>query len=294
MKEWMKGLPDTIKLSQINLAGTHNSGAFKVKFSFFSKCQNMTIAEQLNSGLRFFDIRVEKLGDELKLVHAIADCKNPEKPTKPLLLRSVVKTFKKFLAENPSEVILFSFNRDDGAGSEETFDLFFEKYLSDDALWYKENRIPTLKEVRGKIVLLNRCHIDKSNENYTDMNTGVNLSNWVYQKDNTERIYERAELLGRDNSLTGKSFMVQDLYGLTPQKKWSLAIEPFIKNPPESEDILISFFSCISALYNPRSSAGYINKRLAGVTLENTKKYGWIILDYPTTDFIKKVIDSNF
>ena len=173
-------------------------------------------------------------------------------------------------------------------------DLFFEKYLSDDTLWYKENRIPTLKEVRGKIVLLNRCSIDKSNGNYTDMNTGINLTNWVYQKDNTDRVYEHAELLGRDNNLTGKSFMVQDLYGLTPQKKWKLAIAPFIENPPEAEDILISFFSCISPLYNPHSSANYINKRLDAVTLDSTKKYGWIILDYPTMDFIKKVINSNF
>lgn len=294
MRSWMKSLPDTIKLSQINLPGTHNSGAFKVNLSYFSKCQNMTIADQLNSGLRFFDIRVEKLEDELKLVHGVTDCKNPEKPAKPLLLRYVVKTLKNFLSENPSEVILFSFNRDDGASSEETFDLFFEKYLSDDTLWYKENRIPTLKEVRGKIVLLNRCHLDKNNEIYTDMNTGINLTNWVYQKDNTDRIYEYAELLGKDKNLTGTDFMVQDLYGLTPQKKWQLAIAPFIKNPPEADGILISFFSCITTIYNPRRSAKYINKRLAGVTLDSTKKYGWIILDYPTKDFIKKVIDSNF
>ncbi len=294
MKKWMKALADTIGISQINLPGTHDSCTCCVQFSFLSKCQDMSITQQLNSGIRFLDIRVEKEGNKLKLVHSIADCKNPENKKESLSLDKVIIDCTNFLSENPSEMILFSFKRDDGASPEETFDVFFEKYLKDNPIWYKENRIPTLKETRGKIVLLNRDNIDKNNEKYTDFNTGINLSTWVYQKENTERIYEVAELLGRDGTSTGRTFTVQDLYGLTPQKKWSLAVFPFIENPPETDDILITFFSCGSLFYNPKRSAKYINTKLSDTTLEKAKKYGWIILDYPTKKFIKEIINSNF
>lgn len=294
MKKWMSSLPDTDRLYEINIPGTHDSCAFRVQFPLFSKCQATTIKEQLNSGIRFLDIRVEKVEEKLKIVHDIADCKNPEKTNKKLFLDDVINDCKSFLSENPSETVLLSYKRDDGPNQEDTFDIFFEKYLKNDPIWYTENRIPILKEVRGKIVLLNRDNIDRNNPEYTDFNTGINLSAWVYQKENVDRIYEEAELLGRDGALTGKTFTVQDLYGLTPQKKWHLAVLPFIKKPPETNDILITFFSCGSLLYNPKRSAKYINKKLADITLQKAKKYGWIILDYPTDRFIKEIISSNF
>ena len=294
MKNWMSFLSDSIMLSEINIPGTHDSCAFRVQLSFFSRCQKETIIEQLNSGIRFLDIRVEKDGDKLKLVHDIADCKNPSNTREKLYLDSVINDCKSFLSNNPSETILLSYKRDDGANQEDTFDTFFENYLNNNPIWYKENRVPVLKEVRGKIVLLNRDNIDKSNPKYTDFNTGINLSTWVYQKENIEKIYETAELLSRSGALTGKSFTVQDLYGLTPQKKWALALSPFIKNPPETDDILITFFSCASLFYNPKRSAKYINKKLEDITLGKAKKYGWIILDYPTERFIKEIVNSNF
>ena len=294
MKNWMKNIDDSALISHINLPGTHDSCTFRVQFPFIAKCQNKTIRAQLNSGVRFLDIRVEKDGKKLKLVHDIADCKSPEKRGKKLLLEDVLKECKSFLSENPSETILLSYKRDDGPNQEETFDLFFEKYLENDPVWYKENRIPTLEEVRGKIVLLNRDSIDKSNKIYTDFNTGINLSTWIYQKENTERIYEVAEHLSRDGSATGIALTIQDLYGLTPQKKWSLAVCPFLENPPEFNGVLITFFSCGSLLYNPGRSAKYINKRLINISLKKAKKYGWIIMDYPTEKFIKEIVNSNF
>ncbi len=294
MKKWMQSLQDSLNISQINLPGTHDSCAYRVQFPVLSKCHSTTITEQLNNGIRFLDIRVEKDGKRLKLVHDIADCKNPESKRGKLFLEDVINDCKSFLSQNPSETILISYKRDDGANQEETFDTFFEIYLKNDPIWYTENRIPILKEVRGKIVLLNRDNIDKSNEAYTDFNTGINLSTWVYQKENIERIYEVSELSGRNGTLTGKTFTVQDLYGLTPQKKWDLAIFPFIKNPPETDGILITFFSCGSLFFNPKSSAKYINKKLSDTTLEKAKKYGWIIMDYPTEKFIKEIINSNF
>ena len=75
MKNWMKKLSDNINITEINIPGTHDSCTCKVRYAFIAKCQSKTIKEQLNSGIRFLDIRVEKEGSRLKLVHDIADCK---------------------------------------------------------------------------------------------------------------------------------------------------------------------------------------------------------------------------
>ena len=68
MKTWMTHIPDAYLISEINLPGTHDSCTCRVQFPFFSKCQQTTIAQQLNSGIRFLDIRVEKDGKNLKII----------------------------------------------------------------------------------------------------------------------------------------------------------------------------------------------------------------------------------
>ena len=77
MNDWMANIPDNFRICDINLPGTHDSCSKKVQFSYFSKCQNLSVFEQLNIGVRFIDIRVEKTGDKLKTVHGISDCYKP-------------------------------------------------------------------------------------------------------------------------------------------------------------------------------------------------------------------------
>ena len=81
--DWMSYLDDNLKISQINLPGTHDSGTKRVKFSLIdatasAQCQDTTITEQLNHGIRFLDIRLEDDGEKLRLVHATTDCKSED------------------------------------------------------------------------------------------------------------------------------------------------------------------------------------------------------------------------
>ncbi len=288
--DWMKNLDDNTPITGINLPGTHNSCAKKADFGFLSNCQNKTVYEQLCAGVRFLDIRVEKKGDILIAVHAIANCRNPENKG-VLRLDTVLDDCKKFLCENPSETILFSFKRDDGEGDENTFDLFFKNYVSD-ALCYTENRFPTLGEVRSRLVLLNRCnHSDKAF--YEPNSTGIDLTKWPYQDKFKGKIFEKFNVSEGENSDKFTCF-VQDMYRLKPREKWEKAIAPFLENPPEAQGAIISFFSSTTGLFTPKITAKYINKRLENTVLQPNKKYGWIIMDYPTDIFINEIINSNF
>jgi hypothetical protein len=69
-----KNLDDIVFLSEINIAGTHDSSTAFVSMENMARCQSLTVKEQLDMGIRLFDIRLSKSGDEFYLVHAIADC----------------------------------------------------------------------------------------------------------------------------------------------------------------------------------------------------------------------------
>ena len=67
-------LKDDAYLSTVNLAGTHDSATAYVGMEKVCRCQKLTIAEQLQVGVRLFDIRLYRKGGEFYLCHAIADC----------------------------------------------------------------------------------------------------------------------------------------------------------------------------------------------------------------------------
>lgn len=56
-QHWMQYLPDDMQISQINMPGTHDSGTRYVEYSDVAKCQSRSIPEQMDDGIRVFDIR---------------------------------------------------------------------------------------------------------------------------------------------------------------------------------------------------------------------------------------------
>ena len=70
--KWMKGLDGSRPVFEYNIVGTHDSVTQYVQFSYITKCQNMSIYEQLCIGIRMLDIRVKNEGERLKMVHAFA------------------------------------------------------------------------------------------------------------------------------------------------------------------------------------------------------------------------------
>ena len=69
-KEWMKFLPDTLPVCKISIPGTHDSGT--VKGGPMLQTQVVGIPEQLQQGIRAFDIRLEKKDNKLGVFHSYA------------------------------------------------------------------------------------------------------------------------------------------------------------------------------------------------------------------------------
>ncbi|WP_228453080.1 hypothetical protein [Chryseobacterium sp. CH1] len=70
MNSWMAGLQDNISLSKISIPGTHDSGARidAPVVSGTAKTQDLSIAEQLNAGVRFLDIRCRHIDNSFTII----------------------------------------------------------------------------------------------------------------------------------------------------------------------------------------------------------------------------------
>lgn len=295
MNDWMKSIPDSCLISEINVPGTHDSCARFIRVSRISKCQDLSIPRQLDMGIRFLDLRVKKKGNRLILVHGITTCYEDEKKSIPLTLDNVIRDCRKFLSANPSETLFLSLKRDDGVSSEETFDFFHENYIKNDAFWYLENRVPTLCEVRGKIVLFNRCSVDFSNsENgYTDYNTGLDFS---HLPDQSKVDFTGFETAFMHHRITGgkEKYYLQDMYKLSPRKKWKNGVLPALETDVERDVFALNFLSSSQLIAGPKNTAKYVNKKLGKYPLQASRKYGILIMDFPSESLCRKIILTNF
>mgnify|MGYP003298957174 CR=1 FL=1 len=151
------------------------------------------------------------------------------------MFSAVLASCEAFLKENPTEVILMSIKREAGKSEEETFDFFYNTYAKNNDIFYLKNEVPFLNEVRGKIVLFNRCGADIKTT-YTDENTGINLTGWPYQNSRKEAKLEKV-IIAKRNAKSEEYFYLQDFFNLKPKKKWELAVMPTIHNAPQDNSI---------------------------------------------------------
>ncbi len=154
---WMSLISDKKCITELTIPGTHNSGAMYdvPALPDTAKTQSLTIAEQLNIGVRFLDIRCKASDDRLILHNGFAHQK--------LFFENVVDICKRFLELNPSETIILEL-RDEAyqLNNSQLFESIFNKYIkrySDNNLFFLENRFPLLGEVRGKIILLRNFEV---------------------------------------------------------------------------------------------------------------------------------------
>lgn len=151
-KNWLKNVDDNAKITEVSLPGTHDSGATHSIADVAGKCQDLSIKTQLEIGVRFFDLRLQLVNDEFKIVHSFVD--------QNLKFSIVLKDLYSFIKENSSEYLIISIKEE---ASPINSTLWFDEALIRDFEEYKdvfminENKLPeTVKEARGKIYLLSR------------------------------------------------------------------------------------------------------------------------------------------
>ncbi|KAJ5086647.1 hypothetical protein NUU61_007954 [Penicillium alfredii] len=159
LNAWMRELRDDTLVSALSIPGTHNSPTCHVAPPSV-RCQAVSPREQLDNGVRFFDIRVQPQypqdagKDELILVHSVF----PISLTGNKYFRDLMHDVNQFLDKNPSETLIISVKREGpgDATDEQLARILSDHYARPDSRWWVQPKIPTLGEARGKVVLVRR------------------------------------------------------------------------------------------------------------------------------------------
>jgi 1-phosphatidylinositol phosphodiesterase len=164
LENWMKEIPDRTPLGLLSIPGTHNAPTHH-QAPPSVRCQAVSPKEQLKNGVRFFDIRVQvpepfdPNSDKLILVHAVF----PISLTGSKYFRDLYNDIIGFLKEHPSETLILSLKREGtGKGTDEQLSRILKNNYTNPQQWFTEPRVPTLGEVRGRIVLMRRFVLEEA------------------------------------------------------------------------------------------------------------------------------------
>ncbi|MFR5875355.1 MAG: phosphatidylinositol-specific phospholipase C domain-containing protein [Eubacterium sp.] len=292
LKSWMNKLDDNRNLFELDIPGTHDCVTQFIQLPHICRCQNMNVYEQLCIGVRALDIRVQSRGERLGMVHGIAKAFNtPNRLGKQMDLADVLEHCFNFLRDNPSESIIFQFKNDSNNEMEKCFDNLYYRYIKgNEDKWYLENKIPSLGEVRGKLVLVRRCKMDLNNSDFTEDNTGIDFSRWAEQ-DTAVPEPLLLDTYSKDNA----SFIVQDRFKYKPVPRWSECIKPFLDARAEFDgQYVICYLSTAGGIKGPENNAKYINQKFMTYPIDKNKYYGTVYLDFPSAELTAKIIENNF
>ena len=266
--EWMKHVDDNTKLTELSIPGTHDSGARHSIGDVAGKCQDLSIKDQLASGVRFLDIRLKLSNNQLVVVHDFVD--------QALSFEDLVEDLVSFIEKNTSETLIVSIKEDASpSNSTSSFDSALVKQLS----YYKElfvfdDALPvTLGEARGKIYLISR---------YSEASIGVLASRgW---KDSTTFVLN--------------NFYIQDNYCISKMEDKIEDIKQTLAySSTHSEQLTLNFTSCYLDSGFPPLYAGttakQINPWLLDYLDEHEGACGIMICDFVTSELVQKIYERN-
>ena len=179
---WMKYVDGNKYLDELSIPGTHDSSTCSVDNdtepqTSLAKCQQDYIPTQLLEGIRYFDIRLGKNNEngDPGIDHGI--CYLLKKDGGFIHLSDVIGYFKTFLNENPSEALIMLVSRGNDEATDDSVTTAFANVMDNNSdLFYTSSHVPTLNEVRGKIVLLRRFKL--AGDSADGHTWGLDLTEW--------------------------------------------------------------------------------------------------------------------
>ena len=271
--DWMSKVKDDVKIHAISIPGTHETCS--MYGGPLVACQDLSIMDQLLSGVRFLDIRCRHINDCFMIHH--------DSVYQQLSFGTGVRDVCiQFLKQHPKEFIFMMVKEEyTPAENTRTFAETMKSYLTND--FYLQEGSHTLKEVRGKIVLIRR--FDSS---ISPMGNKINFKN--------DQIF---------TSVTTITARVQDCYYVGTLfdrgRKWNnfntLLTEA--RANTNKDELFINYASGSSAFCYPYSTCEYMNPLVGNyLTQSQPKAYtGTLMLDYINhhfTNLINAIIQRNF
>ncbi|KAJ7460983.1 PLC-like phosphodiesterase [Mycena galericulata] len=314
--DWMRNYPDSTKLVQMNLPGTHDSATWNytqetqdslfrytgtdIPPANFFQCQNKSIFDMLNLGIRVFDLRFAyNPGNDTLGFHHSEDCFFAAPTT---TVQDVFFGYYSWLDQHPTEAVLISLNYESGTGTPRDLKLEQDIYniLTSNVAsryWVQTNgSLGTLGEARGKLTFLQRYDYEFLPASESKR-FGIQLppEAWTDNTPVIEIVY---------NTVKDQIAFIEDYYetdgvpdgsGYTENIQWKFnATIAHIENATlyNPDQLYISFASAehttdtppetpiIMALGNGTATPGVNQKLLPWLQERKGKRFGIIMLDF--------------
>jgi len=268
---WMSPLDSHLLISQLSIPGSHDTMALYEPFPGTTKCQNLSLAQQLKAGVRFLDIRCRHTNNSFGIYHG--------RVAQSASFDDVIKTCASFLSSNPGECIVMSVKPEyTPEGNTRSFEQTFDSYVSKNAgLWHLESDIPALGAIRGKIILFRRFAAKS-------LPKGIDASVWP---DNVA-------------TFTNRNLLVEDHYELSDNDtKWKDMTNLLnIAVTGDSASLYVTFASGFQKSALVISSipavADDINGRIANYFKAHADgRYGIILMDFADASRCSQIIATN-
>lgn len=267
---WLKYINDNRSITELSIPGTHDAMTALCDSAYY-KTQHLSLIEQLNIGVRFFDLRITR---DLVAAHRewISD----------ISAQVIFEQLQQFLAQNPSEFVLVRIQnanekKDDFEQYKSAIQTFIADYLDnlylpklndngDIYVW------PTLGEVRGKIIAIECAAPIWQVSSLEDLT-------WAYNW------HENNNIVLQDN-WNGPEIekKIQDIDAL------------LLPMPHYSHKLVLNHISATNGkLGDPRGYADILNPILANklTMLQQSAGKGVLIYDFIDKDLAIKTIQTN-
>lgn len=304
--KWMSEIPDSTHLSDLNIPASHDTGtawtsAYGMNTSehestSFSKCQQLFVEEQLNVGVRAFDLRVyqKDATDDPDIVHGDQYGQCRKQDFSKLTMKDVLQKTTDFLRVNPSETVIIKVGAQGSGGGPENVARAIELCIqNDDYPIYKPDTyaVPTLGEVRGKIVLMRAFSFGSYEPSVKESYFGPDVaSGWGKDYD---QIPGARQIYDRD----GCQIWVQDAYKVNTTDKRS-HVEKTIAQANGGEipggSYIWNFTSCTDPSIIIKSARNMTNWFLSRAAREyrSGKKLGIMPMDYIDAKMALAIYDA--
>lgn len=315
--DWMALFSDDTPISVLSIPGTHDTCTYTqgdLVGAGYVKTQERSIVDQLDNGIRFLDIRCRLIGNGFAIHHG------------PVFLgmtfQDVINDCKSFLQAHLTETILMDVGHEyEDQDSTLSFHQVFLNYYNANRyldgnrdLWYLGTTIPTLGQVRGKIVLIRSFDLDPGataigigmpggqNSDYYSYQFSTNPDQTVYIENLWQpNICDWSVYVQKENA-AGPNIQRAEYNNYFQAAKYMNHLYMTFLSANETPNPLSNNSSercpCTARWpkcgYTPREFADELNPWFLGCVKKEGGPVGIVIMDFPGNDIIELIIDSSF
>ena len=278
---WMSKINDDTLVNQIVIPGSHDAGTYNMVY--LGETQQFDINKQLEMGVRYFDLRVNKIDDNYVIFHSIIN---------GVEFLPILESLKEFIINHPTETLLLDFQHFNGNSQNDVYNFITEYLFNNNLLVINNSNLSDLefisnlklKDARGKCIIF---WGDRSSD----------FSNYLFLRNNDDCSIDGVSL----NSMYLSEYHSKDIDYLVDNgyPLYFENIESKIKKEGKGIFVLQSQLTDSNLIFGPYSKEKSNSKRISEIIISykdnNRLDYLNVIMrDFLDVNKCEEIIDLNY